>query len=79
MRDVLATGLCLAIIGVTVWGAIALCALGVEKISALGIPPALLYFSAGIVTAIYYKKMGKAFIDFSSGVFERIYRWLVWK
>ena len=79
MRDVLATGLCLAIIVGTVWGTIALCAFGVGKISAMGIPAAALYFLAGIITGIYYKKIGGAFMNFCSVVFERIHEWLVWK
>jgi len=78
MRDGFATMLALAIIFGTVWGIIALFVMVVNFLTTAGIPSGLLYFSAGIIFASMYKRVGEWFIDYCNIVWEKLYKWMVW-
>jgi len=79
MRDFLATVLSLAIIFATVWGSIAAFIWCVNRLADMGIPVGILYFSAGIVFAFSYKKIGRLFADYCDSVWEKICEWIVWR
>ncbi len=79
MRDFLATVLSLAVIFATVWGSIAVFIWCVNQLAAMGIPPGILYFSAGIVFAFSYKKIGRWFMNYCDSVWEKICEWIVWR
>ena len=79
MKDFLATILALLIIMGTVWGSIFLFISGVNFLSSMGIPQGLLYFSAGIVFAFTYKKIGRWFANYCDTVWETLCNWIVWR
>jgi len=79
MRDLLATFLALAVIFTTVWGIITLFILGVEALADVGVPPGVLYFSAGAVTARLYKEIGRWFANYCDIVWEKLCDWIVWR
>jgi hypothetical protein len=79
MREFFATILALVIIVGTVWGVFTLLALGVLKVSSLGVHPGLLYFLAGVCFAATYKKTGRWFANYCDTVWEKISSFMVWK
>ena len=79
MKEFLGMLLCFAIIIATLWGVIISFSFLIDRASASGVPPELLYFTSGVVAGVWWKEVGKAFMSFSGMVFEKVHDWIVWR
>ena len=79
MRDFLATIISLFVIFATVWGGIVILVLGVDALTSIGMPPGVLYFTAGAIFARLYKQIGTWFANYCDAVWEKLCNWIVWR
>ncbi len=79
MKQFLGMLLCFAIIVGTVWGLIISFSFLVQQAAVVGVPPEVLHFSSGVVVGVWWKEVGKAFMNFSELVFQKVHEWIVWR
>ena len=79
MKEFMGMILCLAVIVLSVWSAVILFAAAVEFAASSGVHPELLYFVSGVVTGLWYKEIGRAFMSYSEVVFQKVHDWIIWR